>query len=345
VPSGHAIELDTETRSYALRQYVSLPYGDPDEAMRDLAGHARRIRARLDRVFTRLAHALAGRDVVITMSGGLDSSAIAALAREHLGTFRGITFTTPDATESSQSDLRYARMVAEHLGVPLEVVEVAPEKVRALVDRVLIDGQDYRDFNVHCGLVNAALADHLAQRSAGESGAMPVVLTGDGMNELVSDYDAVEHGGDTFYSLPDISPGRLRRFLVSGLDSGDREVGIFGRHGIGVIQPYLLCADAYTALPGGFLASSVAKQDLVAQIMGDRIPAPIYQRKKVRAQVGAGDKVGGTLAALVSGGVDASALFARFAELFRASPREAKAFIRGGVYRFRHDFPGGVDGD
>lgn len=340
VPSGHWIELDVVTREYALRQYATLPYGDAEAPIDDLGAYAAAARARLEAVFRRLARTLRGREIVVTMSGGLDSSTIAVMAREHLGAFRAITFTTPDATPSGESDLRYARMMAQHLGVALEVVEVAPARVLGLVDRVLVDGQDFRDFNVHCGLVNAALAEYLASSSPAEQ----VVLTGDGMNELVADYTPVEHGGDTFYSLPELDPGRLRRFLVAGLDSGDREVGVFGRRGISVFQPYLLCADAYTRLPGGFLRSSVAKQDLVRRMMGSRIPGPIYARTKVRAQVGSGDEVGGTLAALVAAGLDQEALLARFAELFDASAAEAKAFIRGGLYRFSHKHPGAADG-
>jgi asparagine synthetase B (glutamine-hydrolysing) len=339
VPQGHRVVLDVASGGYRLEQYTTLPYGDPDAAMTDLPGHARRVRAALDTVFDRLRTRLAGRQVLVTMSGGLDSSTITALAREHIGDIRGITFSTKDSSPSQQSDLHFARMMAAHCGVPLEVVEVDPASVVELVDGVLIDGQDFRDFNVHCGLVNAALARQLAGSG---SAAQPVVLTGDAMNELVADYTPVAYGGSTFYGLPQMSKGRLRRFLVSGLDTGDREVGVFGRRGIDLIQPYTLCAEAYTTLPGGFLDDAAAKQNLARLVVGTQIPAPIYDRPKVRAQVGTSDKVSGTLAALVDAGLDQPALLARFAKLFRTNERGLKGFMRGGLYRFTHKLPAPV---
>lgn len=354
VPSGHAVVLDTRTHEYSVEPYTVLRYGDPDAPMRDLEVHAARVRGALDGVFARLAAELEGRDVYVTLSGGLDSSTIAAMARQHLdprgarpgagpraASLRAITFTTPDATASAASDLRFAREVAAHMEIPLEVVEASSERVLSHVADVLRHGQDFRDFNVHCGLVNSVLAEHLAGRADG--GAPPVVLTGDTMNELVADYTPVEYAGERFYDLPRMSPGRLRRFLVLGLDSGDREIGVFGARGIRCIQPYALCASAYAELPGGFLSSSAAKRDLVLRVVGDRIPAAVYERPKVRAQVGSGDEVGGTLAAVIRSGLDARALRARFAELhgIRADDVEAetRAFIRGGVYRFAREFP------
>ena len=96
-----------------------------------------------------------------------------------------------------------------------------------LIDPVLMYGQDWRDFNVHCGIVNLAIAR--AIRAEHHDGARPLLLTGDGMNELMADYSPVIHNELEYYSLPRLPPGRLRRFLVQGLDAGDREVGIFAQ--------------------------------------------------------------------------------------------------------------------
>src|SRR5690606_12663968 len=128
------------------------------------------------------------------------------------------------------SDLYFARKVAAELGVPIEVIEASTQDLLDLVDDTLVYGQDFRDFNVHCGLVNAVLARGIQARNA-DGDARPCVLTGDTMNELVSDYTPVQYGESEYYSLPQLSPGRLRRFLVSGLDTGDREVGVFARCG------------------------------------------------------------------------------------------------------------------
>jgi hypothetical protein len=133
--------------------------------------------------------------------------------------------------------------------------------------------------------------------------------------------------------------GQLRRFLVQGLDAGDREVGVFTHHGLDAIQPYALCAEAYTALPGGCLERPEAKQQLVRKVMGDAIPSYVYDRPKVRAQIGGAGEVRGTLAALVDRGIDAAALERRFCALFALEPPQLRRAIRAGLYQFPTAYP------
>jgi hypothetical protein len=128
---------------------------------------------------------------------------------------------------------------------------------------------------------------------------------------------------------------------VAGLDSGDREVGIFAHHAIDAVQPFALCADAYTRLPAGFLNNEKAKQTLVRHVMGDRIPSFIYDRPKVRAQVGDSSEVGGTMAALLDRDIDSDYLARRFCELTGFDAMGLKRWIRAGYYRFTTAFPEG----
>lgn len=59
------------------------------------------------------------------LSGGLDSSAVVAFAREQLPDLRCFTIEAKGGGDSGETeDLPYARRVATHLGVPLDVVEV-----------------------------------------------------------------------------------------------------------------------------------------------------------------------------------------------------------------------------
>jgi asparagine synthetase B (glutamine-hydrolysing) len=342
VPSGHIVRICPARRTLVREKYSHIAFTETEPARPfDLAAAAARIRERLESTFRTLATALAGRPVYVTMSGGLDSTGVAVLAREIIGDFVGVTFRVdgPAPASETRDDLHYARTVASALGVRLEVVQVPRQALLDVIDPVLLYGQDYRDFNVHCGLVNAALAAAMQQRFGATWSRRPVVLTGDTMNELMADYSPVAYGAREYYGLPRVPIAHMRRFLVNGLDSGDREVGIFARHGIDTIQPYALCADAYCALPGSILAEPTAKQRLACEIFGDRIPASIYQRPKVRAQVGSSDEVGGTLAALVDQGIDPAELERRFAALCQVEPSELKNWIRGGYYRFTSVYP------
>jgi asparagine synthetase B (glutamine-hydrolysing) len=342
VPLGHLVRLSPSRRAFALEKYANIPFADSEvDLPHDLTAHATRIRSKLEATFRTLAQTLSGRSVYVTMSGGLDSTGIAVMARRFIGEFVGVTFRVEGGPSADlvKDDLHYARSVAQALGVPLEVVTVSRDALLSLIDSALVDGQDYRDFNVHCGLVNVALADALTARFGSSWTTPPAVLTGDTMNEIMADYSPVAYGAREYYGLPRVSIGRMRRILVSGLDSGDREVGVFARRGIQTIQPYALCADAYCQVPAALLTEPTAKQRLARAIFGDRIPGPIYARPKVRAQVGSSDEVGGTLAALVDQGVDAAALERRFCELHGLQPADLKAWIRGGYYRFTSVYP------
>ena len=124
-----------------------------------------------------------------------------------------------DGGEASE-DLHFAKLVADKLMVPMETVLATREEIESLLDVALIYGQDWREFNVHCALVNAKIASHLAEHRAWSEAARPVILTGDTMNELMADYAPVVYRDQAFYSLPRLPAGKLRRFLVSGLDTG-----------------------------------------------------------------------------------------------------------------------------
>ena len=335
VPSGHVMEIDPAAQRLALHRYALLDFaaaGDAEPSEEALA----RVRAALDRAFGLLRPIAAGRPLYVTLFGGLDSTVVAVLAREHLGAFTGVTFAV---APGDSEDARHAHIVADALGVPIERVVASRDEVLGELDDVLLYGQDWRDFNVHCGLVNAALARAIARRHPAGSSPRPLVLTGDGMNELLADYTPVEHAGRTFYRLPRMAPGRLRPHLVAGLDAGDREVGLFARHGIDVIQPYALCAAAYAALPDAFIATPGAKQRFVRALMGGRVPAAIYARPKVRAQVGGATCVGGTLAVLADAGIDAEHLAQRFAARIGLDPALLGSRIRAGRYRYPTEFP------
>lgn len=331
VPSGHCISLRPAQQKLELTKFSDLRWSSMEG--KPLGSIAKCIRADLDSAFDSICDRIAGRDVWVTLSGGLDSSLVAVLAKERVANLRAITFHVGD----NDDDLLAARRVADELGLPLSEIRIEPNELASRVDSVLLYGQDWRDFNVHCGLVNEVLAEEVA--SLASEGTRPVVLTGDTMNELAADYSPVEVDGASHYGLPKMAPSRLRRFLVGGLDAGDREVGIFSRHGVDVIQPFAICASAYAALPGEYVSSADAKSKLVRAVMGTRVPEFVHQRPKVRAQVGNEDGRGGVLGALLDQGVDQDYLANRFKELFGLRDEDQSNLIRAGFYRFTSTYP------
>lgn len=337
VPAGHYVRVHPSRGSYALERWGQLRFGAPRASPAGwtaLTPFADRIRAALESTFEMLAQRYRGRPVYVTLSGGLDSTMIAALAREHFADLRVVTFALQDPREAGPgSDLHFARRVAMDLGLSQLELRERPEDVLGLLDEVLVHGQDYRDFNVQCGLVNAALGRAIGALHT--DGPRPVVLSGDTMNELLADYAPVEFRGREYFGLPRLDRGRTRRFLVGGLDSGDREVGIFARFGVESVQPFALCAREYAALPGDLTTQPGFKSLLAREVLGDRIPGYVLSRRKVRAQAAVEGEPGGTLALLLGLGIEQEQLQRRFAHLLGIDPRSAQDLMRAGRYRFR----------
>ncbi len=340
VPAGHVVEVDVGDRAVSSSRFAGTdPVPQPGGAgVKDIA---RGIRRDLEGWFARLAEQFTGRRICVCLSGGLDSGVIAALAREYFRDVTAYTYGYMEAGAVHSEDVRYAERLAHALRIPFRLVAASAEDVHAAVDDAVCYGQDWRDFNVHCAIVNEILARAI-RRDAEDSGAglSPLILTGDLANEFLADYAAVSYRGREYYRLPRLSPGELRSVLIQGLDAGDREVGVFNHHGLEVIQPYGLVVDRYLALPGSFLGRARAKQALGGAIAGDLLPRFVFDRVKVRAQIGSSTEPTGILPVLIDAGFDAGRLREVFCRLFKVEDQAfLSRFVRAGRYRAMNQFP------
>jgi len=296
---------------------------------------AREIRDLLDRYLAAIAVRHHGAPVYVCMSGGLDSSGIAVLVAEHFPSATAVSFDLDQRPGAESDDRRTAIRLAADLGLPLLEATVTGDELLEPLDTVLREGIDWRDFNVHAALVNAALAAAIAE-AAERDRPRPLVFTGDLANEYLVDYHAETYGGVTYYALPRLEPGALRSLLVRGLDTCHREVGVFQMWGQRLIQPYAVVVDPYMRLPEDFLRLADRKERLCAAVFRGAIPEYVMTRPKARAQVGGENAEGGVLGACVDRGIDAAALRRRFAELHRVDDdRALDRFIRAGRYRSR----------
>ena len=77
-----------------------------------------------------------GRPLYVALSGGLDSTAIAVLARQLLGPFTAVTFAVSDEpSRPASDDLAFAHRVAQDLGVPLVEVRVTADDLMSSAGR------------------------------------------------------------------------------------------------------------------------------------------------------------------------------------------------------------------
>jgi asparagine synthetase B (glutamine-hydrolysing) len=321
----------TEQKAY---QSVLPPMWRATDGDEDLERIGARIRRTMDGYLAAIAARYPEAPTFVCLSGGLDSTGIAALARRHFSNVTAVSFDLVRADGRSSEDRRAAERLSRDLDLPLLTVTATHQELFEHLDTVLVDGIDWRDFNVHAGLVNAMLASRIDLAAPPAPGAGPrLVLTGDFANEFLSDYHAEHYKGVTYYRLPRLSGRSLRNSLVRGLATSHREVGVFAAWGLTTIQPYAVAVDDYLSLPDALFDEPDRKQQLCQAIFGDLVPDYIYARKKSRAQVGdaAG---GGVLHAAVDRGIDNAALRRRFAELHDVTvERQLDAFLRAGHYR------------
>lgn len=173
LPPGHALTVSPEGKS-RLVQYWDIPFA-PDPAP-DEREWVERLMAQLETSVRR--RLVSDVPLGLFLSGGIDSSAIVAVAARLNGTRALKTFTVgfPDA---SYDERPFARTVARHCGTEHREVVFSSEDMRALLQDV-------------GGLLDEPLADssflptYVLSRFARRS--VTVVLSGDGGDELFCGY-------------------------------------------------------------------------------------------------------------------------------------------------------------
>jgi hypothetical protein len=187
--------------------------------------------------------------------------------------------------------------------------------------------QDWRDFNVHCAAMNYFLARYISRNFDTVS---TLVLTGDFMNEYMADYTSEYVDGVEYYPQLTTSQKVRQRFFVNGLDSSDREVGVFSRFHLSCFQPYSLVAPDYQLLNEDELRIENAKYVTNRRLVPDAVFKNIVQGK-VRAQVG--DSGGGILGHFVRNGYDQDHIKRHFFNKYNIDQDEWNRFVNVGAYR------------
>jgi asparagine synthetase B (glutamine-hydrolysing) len=326
-PPGHIIRYANGESKIVSGAYLSSAKADENF---DLRTFQSQVLDGINQAFVSAKAFIGKRRAVVCLSGGLDSSVIAAKAKEYLDDVVAISFSYLSSEDydawsrdrdfthlqSVSDDFKSARAVADALDIPLLAVFRPREAVKDIVEISVSLCQDWRDFNVHCAVVNLFLAEDISTRYP-DDGA--VVLTGDLMNEYVCDYHEEKIGDTVYYPQPRVSLAKRRSFYVRGLDAGDREVGVFNAYGLPVLQLYAAVADCYMTIPSAVLERPDAKETLNAFLLPPAAREQVNKSKQ-RAQIGGAD--GGTLGIFHNMGVDQNAL----AEIWMASLPEV---VRG----------------
>ena len=272
----------------------------------------------------------------VLLSGGLDSTIIAFLAKKvfkkvHAFTFVFLKEKDYKVFQKNKSinlriykDFSNAQKLANKLKLNfIPIIKPINSGLKSL-NRVMYLIQDWRDFNVHCGVLNFELAKFIKKKRFSKY----PILSGDFMNEIFADYTEEKIGKKIFYKQLKIENHLRSKFFIDGLQSSDRENGIFSRLGLKIYQPYFILLDYFKNVDKNFF-----RKENKYTFMGKILPIHIFKlvgKKKTRAQIT--DKDGGILNYFISKKIDQEKLFKIFSKKYKVSNLWMKKFINFGKY-------------
>ena len=228
----------------------------------------------------------------ILLSGGLDTSIIASLARKHTPNLKAFTITLKDYDE----DLSYAKLVAAHLGLEHKIYFFTEDELLDLgtsseIVEILDGCEEFKDPIALSVLIPTYILMKFAKKYVGS------VYTGVGTDELFLGYSVMKDLLDFLTSQGDEFSLNLRNELFSAvpdfsdLDYQDR---IGKTLGLKVSSPFLAPAVKEYALKLP-VEYKVRRQDgklwekwILRQAFENDLPREIIWRPKVTMEKGVG---------------------------------------------------------
>lgn len=169
----------------------------------------------------------AGKPVGILLSGGVDSSIIAAIAAK-IAAKRGVTLPTFSVGLEGSRDLLAARLVAEHVGTDHHELAYTAEEAIAILPTIIGELESFDPTLVH-----SAVPHHLVAELAAKH--VTVVLAGEGADELYAGYSHYGRHKDA-EALHDELLNTIGGMHAGGLQRVDR---VAAAHGIEPRLPFL----------------------------------------------------------------------------------------------------------
>jgi asparagine synthase (glutamine-hydrolysing) len=268
LPAGHASLNGGEPWPYCFPLDISEPLRDPP------------LREVLDGLRRRLEEAVAKRlmadvPVGVFLSGGLDSSIVAALMRPHVRVLHSFA-----AGIEGAPDLEAARKVAAHLGTVHHEAVYTEAEVEDSLPSVIRHLESF-----DAPLVRSAVPGWFVARLAARH--VKVVLTGEGADELFAGYEYLSRLDDEALRVE--IRAITRRLQDTNLQRTDR---MTMAHGIEGRVPFLDLALVRFALrlPPGLVAPRPDRPEkwLLREAFRDLLPPEIIERKKMKFSEGAG---------------------------------------------------------
>lgn len=212
-------------------------------------------------------------DVGAWLSGGLDSSALAALARPYVHTFHTFTAGLPGAP-----DVIHAQEVADFINSQHHVRTVQVEDLLAVLPQVI-----YYLESFDAWLVRSSVMNYLVAQLAADY--VPTVFSGEGGDELFAGYEYIKALDPA--TLPDELIDITRRLHNTALQRVDRCAGAHGitAH-VALLDPLVM--DYALRIPPEYKLHTGVEKWIFRQAVADALPASIVNRPKAKFWEGAG---------------------------------------------------------
>lgn len=178
-PPGCFMEIDLKTFESSIVRYhhipdtnsLSIDFNEAKADVRDALTNA--VRKRM----------MTERPIACLLSGGLDSSLIASLVQRELKERHLPSVKTFSIGFQNSEDLKYARIVAEHIGSDHTEIIMTPDDFFSAIPDVIRDIESYDITTVRASVGNWLVAREIAKRTD-----CKVIFNGDGSDEVLGGY-------------------------------------------------------------------------------------------------------------------------------------------------------------
>lgn len=262
LPAGHSFD-GTKLAPY-LDQETGPQLTESSRAI------ARELRTRLS---TAVRHCLLDDEMASWLSGGLDSSVIAALARPEVRRLH--TFA---AGLAGAADLEYAQLVARHIQSEHHEIVVNLDDMLAVLPDVIYHLESFDAL-----LVRSSIVNFMAGRTAADYA--PATLSGEGGDELFAGYAYLKALDPALLAdeLLDIT-GRLQNTALQRVDRCSAAHGIIAH--VAFLAPEVL--EYALRIPVEYKLRNGVEKWVLRQAAGDLLPPVVLNRTKAKFWKGAG---------------------------------------------------------
>ncbi|MBN2119215.1 MAG: hypothetical protein JW730_21775 [Anaerolineales bacterium] len=207
------------------------------------------------------------------LSGGLDSSVMAALARPHVDRLHTFAAGLPGAP-----DLEFARAVAEFIHSDHHECIVQPEEIFATLSDAIYALESFDAL-----LVRSSVMNYLVAKAASEF--VPAVFSGEGGDELFAGYEYLKalDPANLSSELVDIT-NRLHNTALQRVDRCSSAFGTVAH--VAFLDPDVV--DYALKIPAGLKLRNGVEKWVLREAMKGLLPASVLRRPKAKFWEGAG---------------------------------------------------------